>query len=135
MSEARSTDLSSVKHKGMKYVPENMHNNAYALDPAIPEVEDKSMRGIYHPQLARLLCPRRDLEEFDEDPDWYVTGMVQMFASSVSLTSLEWYGCFAGLYVLHEIIQVADVILRGRSLRPQRQVHWIVSKSHSRPGG
>ena len=72
MSDGRSTDLASVKHKGMKYVPENMNSKSDALDPPIPEVEDKSMRGIFHPQLARFLCPRRDLEEYDEDPEWYV---------------------------------------------------------------
>lgn len=72
MSEGRSTDLASVKHKGLKYVPENMLDKADALDPPIPEVEDKSMRGIFHEQLARLLCPQRDLEEYDEDPEWYV---------------------------------------------------------------
>ena len=72
MSDGRSTDLASVKHKGMKYVPENMHNSSDALDPPIPEVEDKSMRGIFHPQLARFICPQRDLEEFDGAPQWYV---------------------------------------------------------------
>ena len=69
MSDGRSLDLASVKHKGMKYVPLDMTNKADALDPPIPEVEDKSMRGIFHPELARFLCPRRDLEEYDEDWD------------------------------------------------------------------
>ena len=48
MSKGRSTDLASVKHKGLKYVPENMLDKADALDPPILEVEDKSMHGIFH---------------------------------------------------------------------------------------
>jgi hypothetical protein len=69
MSDARSTAFSSVKHKGLKYVPLNMHSKNDALDPPIPEVEDKSMRGIAHPQLARWLCPRNKLHIFDSDPE------------------------------------------------------------------
>ncbi|KIK35232.1 hypothetical protein CY34DRAFT_30227, partial [Suillus luteus UH-Slu-Lm8-n1] len=42
MSDARSTAFSSVKHRGLKYVPLNMHSKNDALDPPIPEVEDKS---------------------------------------------------------------------------------------------
>jgi len=53
MSE--SITFSSVKHKGLKYVPLNMCSKKDALDPPIPEVEDKSMQGIAHPQLARWL--------------------------------------------------------------------------------
>ena len=67
MSE--STAFSSVKHKGLKYVPLNMCSKKDALDPPIPEVEDKSMRGIAHPQLARWLCPHNRLDIFDHDPD------------------------------------------------------------------
>lgn len=43
MSDARSMAFSSIKHKGLKYVPLNMHSKVDALDPPIPEVEDKSM--------------------------------------------------------------------------------------------
>ncbi|KAG9314877.1 hypothetical protein JVU11DRAFT_3978 [Chiua virens] len=77
MSEGRSTDLASVKHKGMKYVPENMNSVSDTLDPPIPEVESKSMRGVFHPQLARFLCPRRDLEEFDQDPECGMEALAQ----------------------------------------------------------
>lgn len=54
----------------MKYVPENMNDKSDTLDPLIREVEDKLMCGIFHPQLARFLCPQRDLDEYDEDPEW-----------------------------------------------------------------
>lgn len=73
MSDIRSADLSSVKHKGLKYFPQNMFSKSDALDPPIPEVADKSMRGIFHPQLARFLCPARKLDQFDDDPELYVS--------------------------------------------------------------
>ncbi|KAG9310663.1 hypothetical protein JVU11DRAFT_9250 [Chiua virens] len=65
MSDMCSADLSSVKHKGLKYFPQNKFSKSDALDPPIPEVSDKSMRGIFHPQLARFLCPARKLDQFD----------------------------------------------------------------------
>ncbi|KAH0831875.1 hypothetical protein J3R83DRAFT_12746 [Lanmaoa asiatica] len=87
MSDGRSVDLASVKHKGMKYIPLNMLNKADALDPPIPEVEDKSMRGIFHPELARFLCPQRDLEEYDEDWD---AGMEALQAGDFSMKASRW---------------------------------------------
>lgn len=69
MSDARSTAFSSIKHKGLKYVPLNMHSKEDTLDPPIPEVKDKSMGGITHPQLARWICPRNKLDVFDRDPN------------------------------------------------------------------
>ncbi|KAH0826996.1 hypothetical protein J3R83DRAFT_4658 [Lanmaoa asiatica] len=71
MSNIRLADLSSVKHKGLKYFPQNMFSRSDALDPPIPEVADKSMRGIFHPQLARFLCPARKLDRFDDNPELY----------------------------------------------------------------
>ena len=62
----RSQDLAIVKHKGLKYV---LYSMSEALVPAIGDGEDKSMRGMFHPQLARLMCPRQDVEEFDENPE------------------------------------------------------------------
>ncbi|KAG1755278.1 uncharacterized protein EDB91DRAFT_1077253 [Suillus paluster] len=50
MSDGRSADLSSIKHKGLQYIGLNMY-----------KIEDKSMRGLNHPQLAHLLCPRKKL--------------------------------------------------------------------------
>ncbi|KAG2159200.1 uncharacterized protein EDB93DRAFT_1245019 [Suillus bovinus] len=45
MSDGRSADMSSVKHKGLQYIGLNMYSKADALDPPVPEIEDKS--GIY----------------------------------------------------------------------------------------
>jgi hypothetical protein len=69
MSEGRSADLSSVKHKGLQSIGLNMYSKSDALDLPIPEIEDKSMCGLNHPQLAHLLCPQKKLDWFDEVPD------------------------------------------------------------------
>ena len=39
------------------------------LQPPIPKSSCKSNRDVNHPQLARELCPRKWLDEFDKDPD------------------------------------------------------------------
>ncbi|KAG1852113.1 hypothetical protein DFJ58DRAFT_728657 [Suillus subalutaceus] len=82
MSEGRSADLNSVKHKGLQYIPLNMYSkeHAHALDSPIPEVKDKSMRGLNHPQLARLLCPRKKLE----------CAMTAMQAGEITMTAHNW---------------------------------------------
>ena len=46
-----------------------LYSMSEALVPAIGDGEYKSMHGIFHPQLARLMCPRQDVEEFDENPE------------------------------------------------------------------
>ncbi|KAG2133573.1 uncharacterized protein EDB93DRAFT_1107524 [Suillus bovinus] len=56
MSDGRSADLSSVKHKGLQYIGLNMYSKADALDPPVPEIKDKSMRGLNHPQLAHAMA-------------------------------------------------------------------------------
>jgi hypothetical protein len=38
------------------------------LTPPIPKSKMKSDRGFNHPVIARMLCPRAVLNEFDEDP-------------------------------------------------------------------
>ncbi|KAG1724208.1 uncharacterized protein EDB91DRAFT_1087550 [Suillus paluster] len=87
MSDGRSADLSSIKHNCLQYIGLNMYSKANALDPPIPEVEDKSMRGLNHPQLAHLLCPRKKLDWFDEDPD---SAMAALQAGEITMTAYNW---------------------------------------------
>ncbi|KAG1747948.1 uncharacterized protein EDB91DRAFT_1079626 [Suillus paluster] len=87
MSDSRSADLSSVKHKGLQYIGLNMYSKANTLDLPIPEVEDKSMHGLNHPQLARLLCPWKKLDWFDEDPDF---AMATLQAGEITMTAYNW---------------------------------------------
>ncbi|KAG9309047.1 hypothetical protein JVU11DRAFT_11061 [Chiua virens] len=84
VSDGRSQDLAAVKQKALKYVSINMSDG---LAPPIAESEDKSARGIFHPQLARLMCSRRDVAEFDEDP---IAGMEALQEGVFPLKSSRW---------------------------------------------
>ena len=72
MSDQRSMDLGVVKHACLTYVPLDMQDKDQALVPSIPKTEDKSSRGFNHPQIARILCPRKRLSEFNTDPERFV---------------------------------------------------------------
>ncbi|KAG1880031.1 hypothetical protein F4604DRAFT_1679163 [Suillus subluteus] len=63
-----------------------MHSKADTLDPPIPEVEDKSMRGITHPQLARWFCPRNKLDVFDRNPD----DKIVTDSGKLKMTAMNW---------------------------------------------
>ena len=65
MSEQRSTDLGSVKHTGLTYLLPNFE----PLNPPVGNGPNKSDRGFSHPQIARLLCPRKKLQTFEDDSD------------------------------------------------------------------
>ncbi|KAG2133216.1 uncharacterized protein EDB93DRAFT_1308741 [Suillus bovinus] len=101
MSDGRSADLSSVKHKGLQYIGLNMYSKADALDPPVPEIEDKSMRGLNHPQLARLLCPRKKLDWFDEGPD---SAMAALQAGEITMMAHNW----PTFFYEHDIYDAAE---------------------------
>ncbi|KAF8443782.1 hypothetical protein L210DRAFT_3643378 [Boletus edulis BED1] len=87
MSDQRSTDLGSVKHAGLGY----LFSNGKILEPSIAKLEDKSMHGFNHPEIARMLCPRKKLDVFDEDPDM-ITGAHQ--EGTIRTMAGNWPTCF-----------------------------------------
>ncbi|KAI9570726.1 hypothetical protein HD554DRAFT_2037207 [Boletus coccyginus] len=119
ISDGRFQDLSAVKYKGLKYVPFNMSE---ALAPSITDSEDKSMHGVFHPQLARLMCPHWDVEEFDADP---VVGMEALQQGVLLMKSSRWPMLFydeaacdlndiqAGLLQHHAIKQIYQHLFDG----------------------
>ncbi|KAI6015849.1 hypothetical protein BKA83DRAFT_45832, partial [Pisolithus microcarpus] len=92
MSDQRSMDLGSVKHAGLAYIPFKM-NTTFTLDPPLSKGEDKSDRGFNHPQIARLLCPRKKLHLFDEDEAGYVT-MIALQTGAIPVTVYNWPSFF-----------------------------------------
>ncbi|PPQ74690.1 hypothetical protein CVT25_007633, partial [Psilocybe cyanescens] len=66
---ARSNDISSLKRAVLGYTAACMPNQR--LDPPIPNNDLKSGRGFAHIQLARLLCPVKNHDAFDDDPEGY----------------------------------------------------------------
>jgi hypothetical protein len=64
---ARSDDTGGLKMKAVLYIPLNPKQ-----DPCIPPItneKSKSDRGFNHPMIARLLCPRKLLDQYDMDPE------------------------------------------------------------------
>ena len=62
-SKGRSDDCGSLRDNGIRYIPHI---------PGIPQLEPsakKDQRGFHHHSTARLLCPRRLRDKFDEDKD------------------------------------------------------------------
>ncbi|PPQ74679.1 hypothetical protein CVT25_008029, partial [Psilocybe cyanescens] len=64
---ARSNDISSLKRAVLGYTAACIPNQR--LDPPIPNNDLKSGRGFAHIQLARLLCPVKNRDAFDDDPE------------------------------------------------------------------
>ncbi|KAG2337190.1 hypothetical protein BDR05DRAFT_1005264 [Suillus weaverae] len=59
------------------------------------------MRGLNHPQLAHLLCPRKKLDWFDEDPD---SAMAALQSGEVTMTAHNW----PTFFYEHDIYDVAE---------------------------
>lgn len=90
MSDQRSMDLGSLKHAGLAYIPFKM-NTTFTLDPPLLKGEDKSDRGFNHPQIARLLCPRKKLHLFDEDE---AGTMIALQTGDIPVTVYNWPSFF-----------------------------------------
>jgi hypothetical protein len=65
---ARCDDTGSLKHTGLQYMLNDPTKDRF--DPPILKSHSKALRGWNHPQTARLLCPARDIAEFDVDPQY-----------------------------------------------------------------
>lgn len=67
-----SDDTGSLKHNGLQYMLNDQGKDRF--DPRYSSFKShgKAVRGWNHPLTARLLCPARDITEFDEDPQYVV---------------------------------------------------------------
>ncbi|KAK7441577.1 hypothetical protein VKT23_016570 [Stygiomarasmius scandens] len=74
--QARTSDLNRLKTHTSAFLAPNPHIKA--LDPPLTVSISKSDRGINHPVIAALFCPRehvfRMLEELDNDYTLYIDG-------------------------------------------------------------
>jgi hypothetical protein len=66
--EARHEDTSSLKTWSIDYLP--CRPEIDVIEPPLTRTQGKSVRGFNHPATARLLCPFKDLEEFDKNPQY-----------------------------------------------------------------
>jgi hypothetical protein len=69
-SNGRSDDSKQLKWQALKYL---LEDPKATLEPPLSRiytgVTKSGIRGFYHPVCARLLCPQRELEAFDDDPE------------------------------------------------------------------
>ena len=66
ISECHCNDSSSLKHVAFQYLMKDFEQDA--LTPLIPKSKMKSDHSFNHTVIAYMLCPRAQLDEFDEDP-------------------------------------------------------------------
>ncbi|KAG2123251.1 hypothetical protein DEU56DRAFT_917560 [Suillus clintonianus] len=85
MSSQRSDDFSSLKYSMLEYILANRSTDT--LQPPIPKSSCKSNRGVNHPRLARELCPKKWLDEFDKDTD---LGMQRLQDGGWPLLATNW---------------------------------------------
>ena len=64
----RTDDTGSLKYDGLMYILKDPDTNK--MDPPMPKIRNpsKADRGWNHQTIARHLCPARDIDEFNSDP-------------------------------------------------------------------
>lgn len=75
MSNAQTEDTSLVKSRILNLMLPDP--KLRGLDPPIPYESAKAARGFNHPMTARLLCPRKDLHIFDQNPEYVYEALNQ----------------------------------------------------------
>ncbi|KAG1878187.1 hypothetical protein F4604DRAFT_1923747 [Suillus subluteus] len=88
-NSARCDDTGSLKHNGLQYLLKDPAKDRF--DPPILKTHGKAVRGWNHTATARLLCPARDIVEFDEDPHAY---MDQVKSGQKKIMSKQWPSMF-----------------------------------------
>lgn len=63
--EVRTGDTGTLKHGIVALLPKNLTTDV--VMPPLPKSLSKANRGYNHPQIARMLCPRDHLADFDSD--------------------------------------------------------------------
>ncbi|KIJ07353.1 hypothetical protein PAXINDRAFT_158444 [Paxillus involutus ATCC 200175] len=147
MSKARSDDFSSVKQDGLAYILANMESETIA--PKISKGESKANRGFNHPQIARALCPRKRLEDFDTDPEnamelllgseWSATAKLKDFPSYLYKEDLfNPSSLLEGLFRSNTVVRFCRHSLLGasqvqgdnsqRGSKPSKRKAWRITK-------
>ncbi|KAG2343371.1 hypothetical protein BDR05DRAFT_948160 [Suillus weaverae] len=85
-NSARCDDTGSLKHNGLQYLLQDPTKDSF--NPPILKTHGKAVRGWNHPATARLLCPARDIVEFDKDPNAYTYGLRQI--GTEKITAKQW---------------------------------------------
>ncbi|KAG1775590.1 hypothetical protein EV702DRAFT_1199060 [Suillus placidus] len=79
----------SLKHNRLQYLLKDPAKDHF--DPPILKTHGKAVWGWNHTATARLLCPARDILEFNEDPHTY---MDRVKSGQKQITSKQWLSMF-----------------------------------------
>ncbi|KAG1728944.1 hypothetical protein EDD22DRAFT_410910 [Suillus occidentalis] len=109
-NSARCDDTGSLKHNGLQYLLRDPAKDRF--DPPILKTHGKAVRGWNHPLTARLLCPARDIIEFDEDPDAY---MDRVKSGQKKITAKQWPSMFYDMSLYNPKNKKAG-FLRGHAI-------------------
>ncbi|TFK38280.1 hypothetical protein BDQ12DRAFT_723616 [Crucibulum laeve] len=82
---ARQEDTAALKNRILGYIHLDMLNGV--LKPPLTSAHAKSLRGFNHPEIARLLCPIKQLGEFDADPNAF---MDQVKDGQIKIKAKDW---------------------------------------------
>jgi hypothetical protein len=75
---ARSDDCGGLKHAAFSYVC--LKPDTDVLMPPIVKSTSKSDRGLNHPMLGRLICPRSMLDSYDNEPGSASVTLMRFYA-------------------------------------------------------
>ena len=72
MTDTRGNDLGGLRKQSMAYLVENKKDPSGGIRT---DTGDKSRRGFYNLTTARMLTPYIHLNDFDQDPERYVSSV------------------------------------------------------------
>lgn len=72
IGDTRGNDLGGIRYASMAYLVKNPLDPAEGISTAN---KDKTVRGFKNLSTARMLCPYRCLNAFDESPKTYVSSL------------------------------------------------------------
>ncbi|KAF9219385.1 hypothetical protein BS17DRAFT_821754 [Gyrodon lividus] len=123
----RSDDFSSMKQDGLAYILANMESET--ITPKVSKGESKANCGFNHPQIARALCPRKHLEDFDADPETPWNFLEDLFNLSSLLEGL-FRSDTAVRFCRHSLLGASQV--QGdnsqRGSKPSKRKAWGIMK-------
>ncbi|KAG2122706.1 hypothetical protein BD769DRAFT_1350708, partial [Suillus cothurnatus] len=109
-NDARSDDTGSLMREGLVYMLKTPETDQF--NPPLLKQHGKIARGWNHPQTARLLCPMRMLDIFDNDPLSFMNkvkeGQIKITAAKLPLflydesmldPTRKSQGCLRGYYL------------------------------------
>ncbi|TFK31267.1 hypothetical protein BDQ12DRAFT_729703 [Crucibulum laeve] len=101
-------DTAAFKNRILSYIPLDMLNRV--LQPPLTSAHAKSLQGFNHLQIARLLCPIKWLEKFNNDPNAF---MEQVKDGQIKIKAKDWPAFVYSADVEFDPEDVSNGLMRG----------------------